>query len=69
VRIRVTSAAKADLAGALGWYRQRHRGLDHRFLQAFEHSLDAIQNHPEIAPTVEGEVRRYLMRGFPYAVF
>ena len=69
MRIRITSAAKADIAGALTWYRERGAGLDRRFLSAFDQSLSAIQKHAEIAPKIEGEVRRFLMRGFPYAVF
>jgi plasmid stabilization system protein ParE len=51
------------------WYRQRSAGLDRLFLEAFESALRVLHSNPEIAPEIEGEVRRYLLRGFPYGVF
>ncbi len=66
---RITSAAQADLAQALRWYRRHRPGLDRRFLEAFDVAVDTISRHPEVGPEVEGSVRRYLLRGFPYAVF
>ena len=54
MRVRVSSAAKADLASALRWYRQHRPGLDLRFLQAFDSSLEAIQQHPQSAPLSKG---------------
>ena len=67
--VRLTSATQADLAEALRWYRRHRAGLDTRFLDAFDSALHAISRHPEIGAIVEGDVRRHLLRGFPYAVF
>jgi plasmid stabilization system protein ParE len=69
LKLRITSAAQADLAEALRWYRQRGPGLDRRLLAAFDTALETIAAHPEIGPVVEGTVRRHLLRGFPYGVF
>ncbi len=66
---RITSAAQADLAQALHWYRRHRPGLDRRFIEAFELAIDTISRHPEVGHEVEGSVRRYLLRGFPYALF
>ena len=66
---RLTSAARADLTEALRWYRRHGAGLDRRFLVAFDAAIEAISGHPEIGPEVEADVRRYLLRGFPYAIF
>jgi plasmid stabilization system protein ParE len=69
VTVRLTSAARADLVEALRWYRRRGRGLDRRFLEAFDSAIRVISQHPELGPTVEGDVRRCLLSGFPYAIF
>ena len=44
--VRVTSAAQADLAKALRWYR-RQAGLDHRFLRAFDTALGLLDKQPK----------------------
>jgi toxin ParE1/3/4 len=65
----LTSASQADLSAALRWYRRRGGDLDRRFLRAFDAAIESIGEHPEIGQTIGGGIRRYLLRGFPYAVF
>jgi plasmid stabilization system protein ParE len=69
VRVRVTPEARADLAEARRWYRQRAPGFDRRFIDAVEACVNSISEHPERGAVVEGTVRRVLLRGFPYSVF
>jgi len=69
VRIRLTPEAKADVAEARRWYRERGAGLDARLIDALEACLDSISAHPDRGAIVEGSIRRLLMRGFPYGVF
>jgi plasmid stabilization system protein ParE len=66
---RLTAAASADLADALDWYRSRQAGLDNRFLAAVDATLDELVKHPVVGTPVEGEIRRVLLRGFPYGIF
>lgn len=69
MNLRLTSAAHADLSDALEWYRQHQPGLDRRFLEAVDSAIATVSIHPEIGPIVDGEVRRLLLRGFPYGLF
>lgn len=69
MRIRLTPEARADVAEARRWYRERGAGLDARFIDALEACLDSISAHPERGAIVEGGIRRLLMRGFPYGIF
>lgn len=69
MRIRLTPEAKADVAAARRWYGERGAGLDARFLDALEACLDSISAHPKRGAIVEGSIRRFLMRGFPYGIF
>jgi plasmid stabilization system protein ParE len=48
--------------------RQR-RGLGEGFLAAVRATLDRIQFNPELHAVVYREVRRALVRRFPYAVY
>jgi plasmid stabilization system protein ParE len=69
VRVRLTPEARADVAEARRWYRQRNPALDARFLDAVEECVSQIIAHSESGPIVEGPVRRLLLRGFPYGFF
>jgi toxin ParE1/3/4 len=68
-RVVVRPEAESDLAEAFAWYGQRGPGLGDRFLLSVEAALSAIQRHPESFPVVYSQVRRALLRRFPYGVF
>jgi plasmid stabilization system protein ParE len=61
--------AEADLAEAFAWYEERRAGLGDRFLLSVEATLSAIKRYPESFPVVHRQVRRALLRRFPYGVF
>ena len=67
--IRLTPEAEADLTDAYAWYRDRGESLASEFLASFESVLEALDRHPESSPEIHNQVRRALMRRFPYAVF
>ena len=62
-------AAAADVEDAWSWYETRRAGLGDEFLEAVLAGLDAISAHPEAAPLVHGDIRRHLLRRFPYGLF
>ena len=68
-KVIVRPEAEADLGGAYRWYEERCPGLGSDFLLSFEASLFAIQRYPEAYPIVHKQVRRALIRRFPYGVF
>jgi plasmid stabilization system protein ParE len=69
VRVRFTRDARADVADARDWYRQRDPVLGVRFLDAVEECVARIGAHPELGPIVDEPIRRFLLRGFPYSIF
>ena len=69
MNVRLTPEARADVAEARRWYRQRGVGLDARFIEAVEACVETISEHPELGAIVEPPIRRLLMHGFPYSMF
>ncbi len=61
--------AERDLSDAHAWYEERMPGLGSSFLAATERTLEAIEREPGRFPRVRGDIRRALMRRFPYGVF
>lgn len=61
--------AEAELRKAAEFYEARVPGLGARFLAEFEAAISTIQAMPEAWQIVEGDLRRYLMRRFPYGVY
>lgn len=69
VQVRFRREAEADVIDALAWYRERGLGLAQEFLQSLDTCLATIQRLPESHPIVYRDIRRALMRRFPYGVF
>lgn len=64
----VRPRARAELGEAFRWYEERREGLGREFLRAALEALSAIEAAPERYPRVRGEVRRILLRRFPFAL-
>jgi plasmid stabilization system protein ParE len=61
--------AEAELLDAIRFYTHRVRGLGSRFLSDFELAIKTISEAPDRWPVVESDVRRYVMRRFPYGIY
>ncbi len=61
--------AEADVRAAYQWYEAQDDGLGEEFLRAIDARLAAIQRNPFAYVTVHKDVRRALLRRFPYALF
>ena len=59
--------AEADLAAAAAWYARI--GHERRFEQRIENTLAGIVDGPLRFPVVYEDVRRALVRRYPYAIF
>ena len=68
-RLILRPEAEADLAEAYEWYEQRRAGLGQSLLLSVEAALASIQENPTSFPVVHGEIRRALIRRFPFGVF
>ena len=61
--------AEEELLDAVRFYQQRVPGLGERFLREFDAAISKIQATPDRWALVEEDIRRYLMRRFPYAIY
>lgn len=69
MRILFHPEAESDVFQAFCWYEEKMPGLGARFRLSLDAALSAIQVRPEAYPIVHKQVRRALLRRFPYGVF
>jgi plasmid stabilization system protein ParE len=60
--------ARRELDEAVGWYEKQKQGLGVELKEAVDQVLGRIAETPERFRPVRGEVRRALLRRFPYAI-
>ena len=68
-RLSLRREAQADIRSAARWYDDERRGLGTEFTRAVRASLAAIEREPRSYPVAAAEVRRALVRRFPYALY
>ena|SRR6185295_4957361 len=59
--------AELELNEAAAYYELEKRGLGARFLKEVERCIDSVVTHPLAGAIILGDVRRRLIRRFPYA--
>ena len=64
-----TPAARAELIDAQDWYEGEATGLGRRFREAIDALAERMSANPRQFPVVFKNVRRALVRRFPYALF
>lgn len=67
--VRVTPEAREDVRDAASWYAERGSTLAGDFVAAFSDAIVQLSQFPESASCIHGEIRRILLRRFPYCVF
>ena len=67
-QIVVRRLAEQDLEQAQDWYEEQRPGLGSEFRQTIDGLFDRLAATPRIYPAVHGEVRRAVLRRFPYLV-
>jgi plasmid stabilization system protein ParE len=60
---------RVDTNQAYSWYEARRAGLGTAFLDAVEAALARVRDNPEGYGVVEGDVRGYPVRRYPYVVY
>ncbi|MFV0337146.1 MAG: type II toxin-antitoxin system RelE/ParE family toxin [Chthoniobacterales bacterium] len=60
--------ALAEFDSAAAFYADRQQGLEVRFINAVEMAISRICDAPERWNRFDGDIRRYLVHVFPYAV-
>lgn len=61
--------AEGDIQEAYLWYEEQDEGLGEEFLRAVDAGLAAVQRMPNAHAPVYRNIRRVLLRRFPYSVF
>jgi len=61
--------ARDELLEAQAWYERRATGLGAAFGRAVEAAVESLQRTPQQYPVVHRDIRRVLLRRFPYAIF
>ena len=61
--------AELDIQAAFEWYETQTLGLGSEFVRAVDASLSSIGRNPLAYSVVYQQVRRVLIRRFPYGIF
>ena len=61
--------AEAEMGEAFDWYEERVPGLGSDFLMNADASFHSILRNPQQFPIVHKNLRRALIRRFPYQIF
>jgi len=69
MRIEYHPAIEHELREIIRYYEQASRGLGIEFLDEFERQILKIVSMPTLWAVVEGDIRRALMKRFPYTVY
>ena len=68
MKSRFRAQAEAELREATIWYEARSLGLGAEFLRSVDAALAAIERHPLAFPIVYRNMRRAVLRRFPYSI-
>ena len=60
--------AESEISEAFRWYEDKNEGLGSEFMRALDASLSHIQRNPMAYAVIHKQMRRALLRRFPYSV-
>jgi toxin ParE1/3/4 len=69
MRVEYHPAIEAEIEEIRGYYDERSLGLGSEFISEFERQVLALAAAPERWMVVTGDIRRCLMRRFPYIIY
>jgi len=67
--VRVRPEARADIFTAAQWYEDREPGLGMAFIAEVDRAFQRIELGPERYTLIHRQLRRALVRRFPYAIY
>jgi hypothetical protein len=70
-RVVIYPEARIDLVAAAEWYEEREPDslIPLELFAEFDEMIELIREHPEAFPKFDGEVRRAILKQFPYGVY
>jgi plasmid stabilization system protein ParE len=67
-RITFHQDARAELLESAHYYEERNQGLGQSFIDDVEAAIDEIQQNPHACALVSSELRRKIIRRFPFGL-
>ena len=61
--------AEEEVADAYAWYEEQCIGLGEEFILCLDAALSSIARNPQIHQVVYKNIRRTVLRRFPYCIF
>ncbi len=68
MKARLTTEADQDAQQAIDWYDERDNELGDDFLRKINDCITSIEENPQQFPVVHRQMRRALVRRFPYEI-
>jgi plasmid stabilization system protein ParE len=68
-RLTILPQAELDVSGAAAWYEERRTGLGDEFLDELDSILQRVIHDSMQFPQIKNQIRRALLRRFPYSVY
>jgi plasmid stabilization system protein ParE len=69
MQFRFVPEAETELAEARIWYGLQRDGLDVELMQRIDETLQRISNAPRRYPRVHRQLRRAIVKQFPFGIF
>jgi plasmid stabilization system protein ParE len=60
--------AQEEMTAASRYYQTQSMGLGTEFLAEVERTIAAIASHPKAAPKIKQDIRRRLLKRFPFGI-
>jgi toxin ParE1/3/4 len=67
-RIIFLAPAEEEMLEAAAYYESQAEGLGHNFLAEVHQTADRIVENPQLGQIVRGDIRRRLLRRFPFGL-
>ncbi len=68
-KVLVRPEAETEISEAHSWYNLQTEGLGSEFLRSVDACLSSVEREPLSYPIVYKQIRRALVRKFPYGIF
>lgn len=61
--------AEKDIKATVFYYKEQNKGLEIAFIDILDSSLKEILKNPEAFPIVKFDIRKFVIRKFPFCIY
>jgi toxin ParE1/3/4 len=69
MKVRFHSEAEEEFTEAVFWYNVQRKGLGDEFFLCIDEAIERIKRNPQMQPYVHNQIRRAVVRRYPFAIF